>query len=65
MTVEEINNIYYINKEIDKIQKELYDLKTKNKSMGKRYSVVLKNLLKNGDITIDEVKKFEDDYKAS
>ncbi len=30
MTVEEINNIYYINKEIDKIQKELYDLKTKN-----------------------------------
>ena len=30
MTVEEINNIYYINKEIEQIQKELYDLKTKN-----------------------------------
>ncbi|MFG6378932.1 MAG: sigma-70 family RNA polymerase sigma factor [Lachnospiraceae bacterium] len=30
MTVEEINSIYYINKEIEQIQKELYDLKTKN-----------------------------------
>ncbi|MDE7309595.1 MAG: sigma-70 family RNA polymerase sigma factor [Lachnospiraceae bacterium] len=30
MTVEEINSIYYINKEIEHIQKELYDLKTKN-----------------------------------
>ncbi len=30
MTVEEINNIYYINKEIEKIQKELYDLRNKN-----------------------------------
>ncbi|MDE7309808.1 MAG: sigma-70 family RNA polymerase sigma factor [Lachnospiraceae bacterium] len=30
MTVEEINSIYYINKEIEKIQKELYDLKNKN-----------------------------------
>lgn len=30
MTVEEINNIYYINKEIEKVQKELYDLKSKN-----------------------------------
>lgn len=30
MTVEEINSIYYINKEIEHIQRELYDLKTKN-----------------------------------
>ncbi len=30
MTVEEINSIYYINKEIEQIQRELYDLKTKN-----------------------------------
>ncbi|MFG6377726.1 MAG: sigma-70 family RNA polymerase sigma factor [Lachnospiraceae bacterium] len=30
MTAEEINSIYYINKEIEHIQKELYDLKTKN-----------------------------------
>ncbi len=30
MTVEEISNIYYINKEIEHIQRELYDLKTKN-----------------------------------
>lgn len=42
-----------------------YDLKNKNKSMGKRYSGVLRNLLENEDITIDEAKKFEDDYKAS
>ncbi len=30
MTAEEINSIYYINKEIEHIQRELYDLKTKN-----------------------------------
>ena len=30
MTVEEINSIYYINKEIEHIQRELYNLKTKN-----------------------------------
>lgn len=30
MTVEEINRIYYINKEIEQIQRELYNLKTKN-----------------------------------
>lgn len=30
MTVEEINSIYYINKEIEHIQRELYDLKTRN-----------------------------------
>ncbi len=30
MTVEEINSIYYINKEIEQIQRELYDLKTRN-----------------------------------
>ena len=30
MTVEEINSIYYINKEIEHIQREFYDLKTKN-----------------------------------
>ncbi len=30
MTIEEINSIYYINKEIEQLQRELYDLKTKN-----------------------------------
>ena len=30
MTAEEINKLYYINKEIGQIQKELYELKTKN-----------------------------------
>lgn len=30
MTAEEINSIYYINKEIEQIQKELNDLKTQN-----------------------------------
>lgn len=30
MTAAEINNLYYINKEIAKIQEELYELKNKN-----------------------------------
>ena len=30
MTIEEINSIYYINKEIAKLQEELYMLKNKN-----------------------------------
>lgn len=36
MTIDEINSIYYINKEIARIQEELYNLKNKNFYKGNR-----------------------------
>lgn len=43
----------------------LYNLKIKNRAMSNRYSRVLKNLVENKDITLEEAKKFEEYYKTS
>lgn len=59
MTVEELSELYYINKEIEQIQKELYDLKNKNFFKNS----ILSDMPKGGE-RLDEFVAYVDDVKT-
>lgn len=59
MTMEELSELYYINKEIEQIQKELYDLKNKNFFKNS----ILSDMPKGGE-RLDEFVAYVDDVKT-
>lgn len=59
MTVEELSELYYINKEIEQIQKELYDLKNKNFFK----NTILSDMPKGGE-RLDEFVAYVDDVRT-
>lgn len=59
MTVEELSELYYINKEIEQIQKELYDLKNKNFFKNS----ILSDMPKGGE-RLDEFVTYVDDVRT-
>lgn len=59
MTVEELSELYYINKEIEQIQKELHDLKNKNFFKNS----ILSDMPKGGE-RLDEFVTYVDDVRT-